>query len=417
MDFTYHYSQTQETFRAEVAAWLDAQLSSGNRPAVDVPQTKDRPSFLDLRRALGGKGWLAPSEPVAHGGMGASQGEDVILAEELDRRGLGWLQDRGTGSLTLALHAWASQPRLTDLIADINRGRVSIWHTCITPQEMDAASEERPPGCLDITASEDGDDYVLNGHAWFAGPAPTPDYVWTLAHLDSEVSGDDGPGEDIPGEDGPATTISLLVPAGSKGIASRDSRRLVEDGPRQVGFDQVRVPRSLQLGPKGEGWALMHSALNAGPETAAPPTLGPAVVRLQEYADTATRNGALLIEDLVIQQMVMDAYIEGRVARLFKTRDAWMRASGQKTTYQPAQTRMWQKRAARRYSQTVRQVVGAYALLDKKDPRAPAQGEFELQQRKILASIDPTGVSGSDADMIAWHLGMTKGHEKSTAQS
>ena len=399
MDFTYHYSQTQESFRMEVSAWLDTYLSKETREPKD-----------DLRRRLGEKGWLASTEPVAQGGIGASQGADVVLAEELDRRGLGWLQDPGSASLISALHSWASHSQLTGLITAINRGLVSIWHSWISPQDSEAPSEG-PPGGMDLIASEDGDDYVLNGLAWFAGPSPVPDYLWTLAHLEGEFPNSD---------DGPDATISLVVPAGSQGIDRKNSRRLVEEGPRLVAFDQVRVPRSLLLGLKGQGGALMHSALNAGPELAAPPSLDPGVVRLQQYADTATRHGVPLIQDLVIQQMVMDAYIEGRVARLFKTRDAWMRASGQKTTYQPAQTRMWQKRAARRYSQTVRQVVGVYALLGEKDPRAPVQGEFELQQRQTLGLIDPTGVSGSDADIIARHLGMAQrqkptGEEKAGA--
>lgn len=415
MDFNYHYSQAQQNFRREVATWLDANLphelddAEIEKAAGRGPTAQNWPTALDLRRRLGEKGWLAPTEPVEYGGLGAIQGEEVVLAEEMDRRGLGWLQDRGTAALTRALDSWASQSQSDDLITAINQGRVSIWHTCITPEDSPAPQEHMEPlaGSMSVIAGEDGDEYVLNGRDWFSGPDPMPVYFWTLAHLGAKPS---------PGDRTPDSAISLLVPAGLKGITSHLSRRLVEEGPRQVGFDQVRVPRSCLLGPKGEGWSLMHSALDASAKNTAPPRLDPGVVRLQQYAEAATRQGLPLIQDPVVQQMVMDAHIDGRVARLFQMRDAWLRANGQKTTYQPAQTRMWRKRAAQRYSRTVRQVVGVYALLDENDPRAPAQGEFELQQRRSLVLNDPGGVSGSDADIIARHLGMAV-RENSGAQA
>ena len=402
MDFTYHYTDAQESFRTEVNAWLDAHLPNDLDAAVG--QASKAPT-TDLRRLLGEKGWLAPAEPVAYGGIGASQGEAVILAEELDRRGLGWLLDSGTAALARALDRFGSQSQAMDLITAINQGKVSIWHTCIPTQDS-PGSNGTPQDPMRVIANEDGDDYVLNGQAWFSGSDPTPGYLWTLAYLDLEPP---------PGGHSPDTTISLLVPAGLEGIATRSTRRLVDGDPRQVDFDQVRVPRSCLLGPKGEGRSLMHSALNAAAETAAPATLDAGVVRLLHYAGSATRQGLPLIQEPVVQQMVMDAYIDGRVARLFQLRDAWLRANGQKTTYQPAQTRMWRKRAAQRYARTVRQVLGVYSLLDEEDPRSPAQGKFELQQRQSLVSNDPVGVSGSDADIIARHLGMAGG-ERSGAQ-
>ena len=409
MDFNYSYSQAQEKFRTEVGAWLDANLPDNlQEVAQQAPTTQNRPSLADLRRRLGEKGWLAPKEPVEYGGIGASQEEEVVLAEELDRRGMGWLREVGTAALTRTLHAWASQPPLMDLITAINQGRVSIWHTCISPEDSgeDSPAPQNPPqNSTDVIATEDGDDYVLTGRAWFSGWDPLPDYLWTLAHLEDGV---------LPSESSPDPTISLVVPAGLKGLFWKSSRRLIEEGPRQVEFEQVRVPRTSLLGPKGEGRTLMRSALNTNAATTAPPRLDAGVVRLQRYAESTTRQGLPLIQEPVVQQMVMDAYIDGRVARLFQMRDAWMRGNGQKTTYQPAQTRMWQKRAAQRYSRIVRQVVGVYALLDENDPRAPAQGRFELQQKQSLIATDPAGVSGSDAAIIAGHLGMT-GRKRSSA--
>lgn len=392
MDFTYHYSSTQEAFRKEVCAWLDANLPS------EAARFGNQSWLLDFRTRLGEKGWLAPTEPVENGGMGASSGEQVVLAEELELRGLRPVQDRGAAALTQALHNWPSAPQLSDLISAINGGRISIWHANIPHETPEPGAGVLPfsNGMHEegVISTEDGDDYVLNGWAWFHGPDPNPSYLWTLAHLEATDS-----------------TISLLVPAGLEGISIPVSRQLMDAPAKRVRFDQARISRSFLLGSTGDGLPLMRSTLLVASDSDVPPRLDPIVIHLQRYAETTTRQGVPLIQEPVTQQVVMEAYIEGRVAQLFQTRDAWMWATAQKNTYQAAQTRMWRKRAAQRYAQIVRQVVGVYALLDEVDPMAPARGEFATHQRESLRPDDPAGVSGSDAAIIARHLGMVRKEE------
>ena len=389
MDFTYHYSSTQEAFRKEVCAWLDDNLPS------EATRSGDRSWLLDFRMRLGEKGWLVPTEPLETGGMGASSGEQVVLAEELERRGLMLVQDRGAQALTQALHSWSSSPQLSDLISAINGGWVSIWHANIPHETPESGTGVLPVSNgvhqEGVIATEDGDDYVLNGQSWFHGSDPDPSYYWTLAHLEATDS-----------------TISLLAPAGVEGISIPASRQLMDASAKNVGFDQARISRSFLLGSVGDGLPLMRSTLSVASDSDVHPRLDPIVFHLQRYAETTTRQGVPLIQEPVTQQVVMEAYIEGQVARLFQTRDAWMRATAQKNTYQAAQTRMWRKRAAQRYAQIVRQVVGVYALLDEDDSMAPGRGEFATHQRESLRPDDPAGVSGSDAAIIARHLGMVR---------
>ena len=104
MDFQYHYTPHQERFRAGIARWLDANIPPGMDPVVcRHPTTDDWPALIRLRLLLGQKGWLSPQEPVSRGGLGATQGEEVVLAEELAVRGLVWLQDQGAAALRQAL--------------------------------------------------------------------------------------------------------------------------------------------------------------------------------------------------------------------------------------------------------------------------------------------------------------------------
>ena len=125
----------------------------------------------------------------------------------------------------------------------------------------------------------------------------------------------------------------------------------------------------------------------------------------QNLLDTTAPYDDLDRQEL-LQQLVMESYIKSRVARLFRMRDAWMRENGNHITYQQAQTRLWEGHAAMRLAEIVREVAGPYSLLDRQDPRAPAEGRFELQQRGSLDQNSSNGHWLADRKAIARHLGL-----------
>ena len=178
MDFKYTYTPAQERFRREVETWLDAHTPESLNPAAcRQPSTEDCHALKRLRRLLGNRGWLAAREPREHGGLGASQGEEVILAEALENRGLGWLQDRGAASLRLALEGWATPAQIQEFMGPLTRGQTVIWHSLLDPEaEVDVSG-------IEILATEDGDDYVLNGQGRFVGIGPKPDLLWAMVRL------------------------------------------------------------------------------------------------------------------------------------------------------------------------------------------------------------------------------------------
>ena len=102
----------------------------------------------------------------------------------------------------------------------------------------------------------------------------------------------------------------------------------------------------------------------------------------------------------------MEAYIESKINRLFRMRDSWMRSTGQSLDYHAAQTALRETRAALRLSEITRYVMGAYSLLDRRDPRAPSAGSLELQQRmSLVRQSQDSSVEGYVA-AIAQHLGL-----------
>ena len=398
MDFQYHYTPYQERFRAEVARWLDVHIPPGMDPVVcRHPTTDDWPALMRLRLLMGQKGWLAPQEPVSRWGSGATQGEEVVLAEELAVRGLAWLQDAGAAALRQAFDARATQAQVDEFLGPVSRGELAIWHTRLNPDDVPDPSD------IGVVADEDGDDYVLNGLEQFTGIGPRPDLLWALVKLC------DGPGEEREERPDSDLTFSCLVPADLDGISFTESRQLTPDGPRSVAFDQVRVPRYYLLGLPGEGALLMQTAAVGATENPAPYGADPETDGLQQrLLELATQSVNDPDRQEVLLQMVMDAYIDHRVSRLFRVRDAYISQHAGNITYHRAQTKMFEAHAAKRLSEVAGHVMGPYSLLDRADPRAPAHGRFEAQQRESLDRNSANDHWLMDRKTIARCLGLLR---------
>src|SRR3989475_1072180 len=80
--FWLAYTPAEEAFRAELRAWLEANL-----PRVPAPEDEgERRRFQRAwQRALAAGGWVGIQWPRAHGGRGATLREQVIFTEEMAR--------------------------------------------------------------------------------------------------------------------------------------------------------------------------------------------------------------------------------------------------------------------------------------------------------------------------------------------
>ena len=390
MDFAYHYTHEQQRFRREVTDWLEANLPSsvagGGSPDGLSPEGWER--VRSAQRTLGDKGWLAPTEPPQQGGSGLSPECAVVLLEELDKRGLRSLVDESAAPLRRALRQWGSEEQRHELLPAIGGGRVVVWRITVE------AGAEPDTGALGVRTHPDGDGFILNGEAAFTGQGLAPSHLWTLALADPDAS--------------TAKAIhAFLMPANLDGVSVHTPRTLVEGVSHRVAFDDVWVPRNCLLGEEGEGWRIMETAMLEQPSLDLPPPgVTPEVSGLLRYARETTHEGVPLSEQPVRRQLLVEAYIDSRMTRLFKLRDQWMRAAGVTITYEPAQTAMLEERAAMRLSRIVRDVAGVYALLDSQDMRAPAGARFEAQQRESLARQDSSGAPDAHRGAIARSLGL-----------
>jgi len=380
-------------FGAEVEAWLDENVPQAlTAAACRQPSPGDWLALNQLRLLLGKKGWLAIQKP--------QEGFESVLGEALERRGLAWMRDGGSEALGIALETWATPSQIQGFMGPLTRREPVVWITSLEPgTEVDASR-------IGISATEDGDDYVVDGRGLFEGIGPKPDLLWSLVRLKADPESID---QDL------SPICSCLIPTGSPDIVYPRSRSLTPGGPRAVILNQVRIPRYLMLGPPGKGAMVMQSATAAATDGREPHGGDAEAAWLQRSLLDAVDACVDPDQREILEQSVMDSYIDSSVSRLFRMRDAWMRdtftrggGGGEPLTYQPAQTRLWEGRAATRLAETARQVLGPYSLLDHRDPRAPAEGRFELQQRRSLDQNSSRSHWLIDRDSIARHLGLAR---------
>ena len=115
---------------------------------------------------------------------------------------------------------------------------------------------------------------------------------------------------------------------------------------------------------------------------------------LLHYARQTSRRGQPLSSGPLRRVRLADAFIASQIGRLLSLRNTWMAEVGEQFTYHEAQLALWERTSAIRLAELGRELLGPYALLDARDPRAPWGGTFERQQRRSLdlhASADFAG--------------------------
>jgi alkylation response protein AidB-like acyl-CoA dehydrogenase len=385
VDFAYHYTDEQQAFRDEVAAWLDSHAPDNLNGALDGgPLDSETDSKVEgFRRDLGSKGWLAPTDSTDAGGAGLSPDHNVIILEELNRRGLLHLLEDAASALRGAIQKWGDEAQHAQHLRPIALGQTSVWKHVLPPaSDLELAS-------VGISAFPDADGYILDGRAMFSGPGAAPTRLWTLARVKSD------------NRDEPAMAC-FLVSAELDGVRITTPRSLMAESVRRVFFDQVWVPRSDMLGEEDDGPSIIGSQTAHTNLADLPTLLESETDALLKYTRETHANGVALSSEPIRQQLLVEAYIASRVMRLLRMRGAWLRESGQGQGYEEAEAKLWEERASQQLSETTQEALGIYALLDGADPAAADGGRFHRQQLRELS--DRSG-NPSAGDMAA-SLGM-----------
>lgn len=403
MDFSYRYTDEQESFRARVSAWLDANAPADGAALLDSAGGDS--ALADAARRLGAMGWLAPSEPPESGGAALDADLAVPLLEELNRRGLLFLAAGEAQALRTALRRWKRADSADPAaLRSLARGETAVWRQRFSLSAASGGAPIPDPDSIGVSATPDADGYILNGAAQFAGIGRRPDILWTLALARRSSE----PGETVP--------VCILVSGSSEGLTYSDAETLSPSAPKTVRFNDVWALRSDALGAEGEGHLAISETVSLDARADLPSWAETETDALLAYARSAESGGGEpLGADQIRARILVEAYIASRVARLLRmsAADSMSRAQsgGDSQTAADSLSSLWRARTASELADAARQVVGPRAMLSAEDPNAADGGRFDRLSRRELAERDSERTPETHKDAIAakLRLGDAKG--------
>lgn len=238
-----------EQFLQELVLPLEPQFLSAGFDAV-------RDQLDQVRTEARKAGLWVPPLAAAHGGLGLSLYRFAPISALLGQSPLGHYalncQAPDIGNMEL-LARFGSADQRRQYLEPLVAGQI---RSCFTMTEPEYAGSN--PVQLGATAVRDGDDFVINGHKWFATGAEGAAFAIAMVTTDPQA------------ESAYERASLIIVPTGSPGF--EHVRRIVvmgDDGTgpfshSEVVYRDCRVPATNLLGTRGAGFALAQQRLGPG---------------------------------------------------------------------------------------------------------------------------------------------------------
>jgi alkylation response protein AidB-like acyl-CoA dehydrogenase len=238
MPMDLSYGPEYESFRDEVRSFAEKFGDRAPRGGAGDPRA--------WQTLLIEHGYAARTIPKQYGGYGAEPNvlQSRIIAEEFIAAGLPMgMASQGISMLVPTLLEMGSEKQKQKFIAPTLRGEI-IW--CQGYSEPGAGSDL---AALTTRATEDGDDFIINGQKIWTSTAAQADMIFCLVRTEPNAPKHEG--------------ISYLV--FSMKTPGIEVRPLVTMTGRaefnEVFFTDVRVPKKDIVGGRGQGWFVANATL------------------------------------------------------------------------------------------------------------------------------------------------------------
>lgn len=298
------FEDRHRSLAAELDDWAAEALG-------DVDHSDTDAACRSLVTALGEAGW--------------TQHSAAMTGERLDVRSLCLIRETLARHDGLADFAFAMQ--------GLGTGAISLFGTQAQQQEwlpltragkaMSAFALTEPQSGSDVanstmTATLDGDSYVLNGEKTWISNGGIAD-VYTLFARTGEAPGAKG-------------LSAFVVPAGLPGFEVVERLDTIAPHPlARLRFSDCRIPKSALLGQSGQGFKIGMSVLDVFRSTVAAAALGFARRALDEALSRVSARhvqGAPLADLQMVQGHIADMALDVDAAALLVYRAAWAKDSG-----------------------------------------------------------------------------------------
>ena len=267
------FNTKHQTFREEVRSFLaDAMTDDLRKAGAGMTSVySDYETTLKWHKKLHAKGWVAPGWPVEHGGTGWDIVQRYIWQSECAAAQTPSLSPMGVGMCGPVLIGHGTPEQKATFLPRILSGE-DWW--CQGYSEPGSGSDL---ASLQMSAVEDGDDFICNGTKIWTTHAQHANWIFCLVRTDNSDIPQKGITFLLMEMDTPGITVDPIIMLTGEHIQN------------QIFFEDVRVPKKNVVGKIGEGWTVAKYLLLFERGNAYAPRLNGHLDRI--YAMARTEQG------------------------------------------------------------------------------------------------------------------------------
>ena len=310
----------------ETLSWMREFVHEEVEPIDAIADELDQPQLdallAPLQEIVREKGLWAAHLDKELGGQGLGQVKLALMHEILGRTNHGpsvfgnQAPDSGNAEL---LAVGANEDQKDRWLWPLLDGKL---RSCFSLTEPHVAGSD-PTGII-TRAELEGDEWVINGHKWFASNADIADITILMAVTDPEAPRHRRAGMFVVPRDTPGMTIKR-----SPGTMSHPG------GPVRPGrggnhcevlYENCRIPKDHLIGQRGQGFLLAQKRLGGGRIHHAMRLLGQtqrAFEMMCERAVSRDSHGRTLRDHQMVQDAIAKSAIEIETVRLLTLKAAW----------------------------------------------------------------------------------------------
>ncbi len=251
-------------------------------------------------RSFAEMGWLAAAIPEIHSGLGFSEVETALIAEQIGRGlVLEPLTMCGTFPAAIVKHC-ANETQNSKLLADIGSGEKLL---AVAHSERDARGQVK---WVTTTAARQRDgSYLLNGRKTLVVGAPIADQILVTARTQGSVDDENG--------------ISIFSVDKNTAGAKLEPYRLLDGTPAaDLRLEEVVLPEAALIGTEGDAYLGLQRAVDEAIVSLCAETVGSmqdVLALCSDYLKTRKQFGVTIGSFQALQHRMADMAIEMSQAR------------------------------------------------------------------------------------------------------
>lgn len=301
----------------------------------------------ELWRGMAGLGWMGLIFPENYNGSDMSFLDLTVLLEEMGRACLPgpFFSTVILGGLPI-LDA-GSEGNKEKYLPGIASGE-SIFTLALTEP-----SARYDAGAIEVEATSDNNEYVINGTKLFVPDANVADYMLCVARTGSGARDEDG------------ITI-FIVDARNPGISCSLLKTTASNKSCEVIFDRVRVPGENILGKLDKGWSVVQRIMERAAVAKCCEMVGgmQAVLEMTvEYAKQRVQFGAPIGSFQAVQHHCANMLADLDSSRIITYEAAWRLSNGLPGAEEAAMAKAWTSAAYQRVVSLATQIHGGAGIM------------------------------------------------------